>query len=123
MSGTSLVYELFAECRPGSVNTHNGLCPGAMTDIRPIIYAIIATMLIKGALTVVTFGIKLPAGIFVPSLVVGACAGRIVGITMQTLMWRYPDNPMFAVCKGDAACIVPGLKRYVLYSLILALIT
>lgn len=109
MSGTALVYELFAECRTGAIDTHNGLCPNALTDVRPVISAIAITMLIKAALTVVTFGIKLPAGIFIPSLVVGACTGRITGITMQTLMWKFPDSSVFAACKGDASCIVPGM--------------
>lgn len=34
----------------------------------PVITAIGVALVIKGALTIVTFGIKLPAGIFIPSL-------------------------------------------------------
>lgn len=34
---------------------------------------------------VITFGIRVPAGIFIPALLVGACFGRMLGIVMQYL--------------------------------------
>ena len=69
MSGTELVYNLFAECQPGSPNTHQGLCVlNPPQQAVPVISAIAVALVIKGALTIVTFGIKLPAGIFIPSL-------------------------------------------------------
>ncbi len=34
---------------------------------------------------VITFGIKIPCGLFVPSLAMGAITGRLVGIVMQLL--------------------------------------
>jgi chloride channel 3/4/5 len=61
-------------------------------------------MCVKGALTVVTFGIKVPAGIFIPSLGVGACAGRVLGIFMQWLQLNYPNHRMFKSCQGDLDC-------------------
>ncbi|KAK2463234.1 hypothetical protein APHAL10511_004889 [Amanita phalloides] len=110
MSGTELVYMLFSECKLG--NTHDGLCvanPGSLAAIWPVIRAIGVAMIVKAALTVVTFGIKLPAGIFIPTLGVGACAGRIMGIGMQWLQLQYPDATLFRSCGGDLKCIVPGL--------------
>ena len=69
MGGTELVYNLFAECRDGSKNTHSGLCVlDPPTQATPVIGAIFLAMLVKGALTIVTFGIKVPAGIFIPTL-------------------------------------------------------
>ena len=69
MGGTELVYNLFAECRDGSKNTHSGLCVlDPPTQAMPVIGAIFLAMLVKGALTIVTFGIKVPAGIFIPTL-------------------------------------------------------
>ena len=73
MGGTELVYNLFAECRTGSSNTHSGLCVlDPPTQAWPVIQAIATAMVVKSVLTLVTFGIKLPAGIFIPSLG-GAC--------------------------------------------------
>ncbi|KAH7914150.1 chloride channel [Hygrophoropsis aurantiaca] len=116
MGGTELVYNLFSECRTGSSNTHVGLCvldPGNFDHIWPIVRAILVAMVVKGALTIVTFGIKLPAGIFIPTLGVGACAGRIVGIAVQWLQWRYPSSTVFEACGGDMDCVVPGLYAMV----------
>jgi chloride channel 3/4/5 len=116
MGGTELVYNLFSECRTGSRNTHSGLCvidPGSYEHVRPVVRAILIAMLVKGTLTVVTFGIKVPAGIFIPTLGVGACAGRVLGIAMQWLQLNYPNLGVFEVCKGDLDCIVPGLYAMV----------
>ena len=35
---------------------------------------------------VITFGIKVPCGLFVPSLAIGAITGRIVGVFMEILI-------------------------------------
>ncbi|KAG8967232.1 hypothetical protein FRC03_010476 [Tulasnella sp. 419] len=112
MGGTELVYNLFAECLPG--DDHSGLCVSRSTDPGPVVRAIALALVVKGALTVVTFGIKLPAGIFIPSLGVGACAGRILGIGIQYLQWQYPDWTLLGSCnseKGD--CVIPGIYAMV----------
>ena len=113
MGGTEFVYNLFAMCLPGP-NTHEGLCvldPGKQTF--DVIRMIAVAMVLKAALTVVTFGIKLPAGIFIPTLGVGACAGRIVGLAVQYAQWRWPAAPIFSSCKPDAQCVIPGLYAMV----------
>jgi chloride channel 3/4/5 len=110
MGGTELVYNLFAECKMG--NTHEGLCiadPGSPTAIWPVARAIGVAMIVKAALTVITFGVKLPAGIFIPTLGVGACAGRIMGIAVQWFQYQYPDAILVRSCHGNLNCIVPGL--------------
>ncbi|PPQ67255.1 hypothetical protein CVT25_005839 [Psilocybe cyanescens] len=116
MGGTELIYNLFAECRTGSGNTHLGLCiidPGSVTHVWPVARSILVAMLVKAGLTIVTFGIKLPAGIFIPTLGVGACAGRVMGIAMQWLQIKHPNLSMFRACGGDIDCIVPGLYAMV----------
>ncbi|KAI0335116.1 hypothetical protein GY45DRAFT_1241346 [Cubamyces sp. BRFM 1775] len=114
MGGTELVYNLFAECRAGSSNTHSGLCVlDPPTQAIPVIRSIFVALLVKGALTIVTFGIKVPAGIFIPTLGVGACAGRILGILIQWAQYSYPESAAFAVCKGDLNCVIPGLYAMV----------
>jgi chloride channel 3/4/5 len=76
MGGTELVYNLFAECRTGAGGARSALCVlDPPTQAGAVIRAVGTAMLVKGALTIITFGIKLPAGIFIPSLGVGACAG------------------------------------------------
>ncbi|EPQ57244.1 clc channel [Gloeophyllum trabeum ATCC 11539] len=114
MGGTELVYNLFAECRSGSVNSHEGLCVlDPPKQAWPAIKAIAVALLVKGALTIVTFGIKVPAGIFIPTLGVGACAGRILGILVQWMQFKYPQSSLFASCHGDLDCVIPGLYAMV----------
>ncbi|KAL1701528.1 chloride channel [Schizophyllum commune] len=116
MGGTELVYNLFAECRTGSGNTHSGLCvvdPGAFAAVWPVARAILVAMVVKGALTIVTFGIKVPAGIFIPTLGVGACAGRVLGIAMQWHQMQSPEGRLYKACAGDLDCIIPGLYAMV----------
>ncbi|KAL4078358.1 chloride channel [Scleroderma yunnanense] len=116
MAGTELVYNLFAECKPGSQNRHFGLCvqdPGSLEHVWPVVQLIVMTMVMKGALTIVTFGIKLPAGIFIPTLGVGACAGRLLGIMMRYFQWNYPDSGIFSACGRDKDCVIPGLYAMV----------
>lgn len=42
-------------------------------------------------ITVFTFGIKVPAGIFIPSLCMGGIVGRIVGICVEQFVFNYND--------------------------------
>ncbi len=115
MGGTELVANLFAECRKGS-SDHSDLCvldASTFAQIWPVVSAILVALVVKGTLTIITFGIKVPAGIFIPTLGVGACAGRILGIFMQYLQARHPDSRMFAACGGDLDCVVPGLYAMV----------
>lgn len=113
MGGTELVYNLFAECRPGE-GLHSALCVLDPPRQAPaVIRAILTALVVKGALTIVTFGIKVPAGIFIPTLGVGACAGRIMGLCVQWLLYKYPTSPLFRRCNGDLDCVVPGLYAMV----------
>ena len=105
MGGTELIYSLFRDCRTGAGNKNSDLCvnPGSSHALA-VIQSILLAMVVKAILTVITFGIKLPAGIFIPTLGVGACAGRIMGIGIQWLQMRYPDIALFSACKGDTDC-------------------
>ncbi len=50
------------------------------------VWQLVLALLVKGLLTIFTYGIKVPAGLFIPSMFVGACFGRIVGICMEQLL-------------------------------------
>ncbi|EJU02325.1 clc channel [Dacryopinax primogenitus] len=111
MGGPELVYNLFAEC--SSEKGHEGLCVREREEVNAVLSAIGVTLLVKGALTIITFGIKVPAGIFIPTLGVGACFGRIVGLALQTLQAQRPDLPVFGFCKQGEDCIIPGVYAMV----------
>jgi chloride channel 3/4/5 len=105
---TELLFELASPCDP---NSHTGLCPHE-DDIPKVIRYLIVAFVIKAFLTIITFGIKLPAGIYVPSMVVGGLMGRIVGHITQYLVLRNPNFFLFKSCpatSGIEACVTPGV--------------
>ena len=84
---------------------------------------------IRTLLVIVSYGCKVPAGIFVPSMAIGATFGRMVGIIVKA-MYRfvappcfakrdvlntrraYPTSGIFAVCQPDIPCITPGTYAF-----------
>ena len=112
MGGAELIADLFSECHEHEY--FDGLCVATPEQIRPLISSLVFAMIAKGALTIITFGIKLPAGIFIPTLAVGAVFGRIVGLLVQYTQWIRPDLPLFDFCDStDSSCIVPGVYAMV----------
>ena len=109
-----LLYELASPCETFT-DTGTSLC-ATQDRIPEVIFYLCIAFVIKAILTTVTFGIKVPAGIYVPSMVVGGLLGRIVGHVVQYLTLRYPDFGMFASCPRDGspeACVVPGVYALV----------
>lgn len=53
----------------------------------------------------------MPAGIYVPSMVVGGLGGRLIGHLVQWLVLRFPHNAIFGKCAAVApgSCITPGV--------------
>ena len=110
---TELLFELASPCDQNNV-PGTGLCPQA-DQISSVIYHLGIAFIIKSFLTIITFGLKVPAGIYVPSMVVGGLLGRIVGHTVQLLTLRFPDASLFANCPvgGTDACVTPGVYAMV----------
>jgi chloride channel 3/4/5 len=63
-------------------------------------------------LVIISYGCKVPAGIFVPSMAIGASFGRTIGILVQALHESFPDSKFFASCKPDIPCITPGTYAF-----------
>ena len=105
---TELMFEIASPCGKGD---DSGLCPQNSDEIPGIIRYLVIAFVIKALLTVVTFGIKVPAGIYVPSMVVGGLMGRIVGHLVQYLVQVYPHNSITGcpVGGGPEDCVVPGV--------------
>jgi chloride channel 3/4/5 len=64
-------------------------------------------------LIIVSYGSKVPAGIFVPSMAVGASFGRFIGLLVRGLQSAYPNSAFFAGCPSDGGvCITPGTYAF-----------
>jgi chloride channel 3/4/5 len=99
---------LFQECRDGS--DYDKLCD---RDQRwHMIGSLAIATVVRTLLVVISFGCKVPAGIFVPSMAVGAAFGRMVGIFMQHIHESYPTNAFFSACDPDGPCITPGTYAF-----------
>ena len=110
---TELLFELASPCGKGDVS---GLCPQHGDEIMGIVGYLCIAFVIKSLLTTITFGIKVPAGIYVPSMVVGGLLGRIVGHLVQFLTFKYPNAAIFNGCPVDGgleSCVTPGVYALV----------
>jgi len=104
---SELVVNLFQECDPTKGDYH-GLCnASAMWEN---VFLLILTAVIKMAFTIWTFGMMVPAGIFLPGIAIGACLGRAVGLLTQELQHAYPTAWIFLSCPPDPSvrCVSPG---------------
>uniref|UniRef100_A0A915LKV1 CBS domain-containing protein n=1 Tax=Meloidogyne javanica TaxID=6303 RepID=A0A915LKV1_MELJA len=133
--GQNPIYELFDRCGPedygqnlcdynrnftfGQVvdkvddNYHTGdLGSGLQTAIFQLVMALFAKLLF----TIFTFGVKVPSGLFVPSLAMGAIAGRLLGIKVEGLTYalqqQYPKSDLWT-CRIGRDCVMPGLYAMV----------
>uniref|UniRef100_F6S3K2 Chloride channel protein n=1 Tax=Macaca mulatta TaxID=9544 RepID=F6S3K2_MACMU len=78
------------------------------------IWQLCLALIFKIIMTVFTFGIKVPSGLFIPSMAIGAIAGRIVGIAVEQLAYYHHDWFIFKEwCEVGADCITPGLYAMV----------
>ncbi|KAI1816029.1 voltage-gated chloride channel-like protein [Poronia punctata] len=106
-----LLLNLAAPCDEDRKDEGLGLCASSMDDIPGIILMLLAAFVIKGFLTIITFGIKVPAGIYVPSMVVGGLMGRIVGHIAQWSVLRFPHWSIWGGCAllQESTCVQPGV--------------
>uniref|UniRef100_A0A3Q4HBT1 Chloride channel protein n=1 Tax=Neolamprologus brichardi TaxID=32507 RepID=A0A3Q4HBT1_NEOBR len=126
MSGSELISELFNDCslldssqlcgyKQVNTGVDNSLAdrpagPGLYTALWQLALALVFKMMI----TVITFGMKVPSGLFIPSMAVGAIAGRLLGVGMEQLAYYNHDSVIFkGWCSQGADCITPGLYAMV----------
>lgn len=132
-SSSSLIKQLFDRCGPEDYmmdlcdyqnktfssdkvddNYHTGeLGEGVHSAFVQLILALI----VKLVLTIFTFGIKVPSGLFVPSLAMGAIAGRLLGITVEgitaSLQKDIGMHSSIWSCQIGKDCVMPGLYAMV----------
>ncbi|KAJ3585574.1 hypothetical protein NHX12_014293 [Muraenolepis orangiensis] len=131
MSGGELIRELFNDCSlldssqlcgyKQVSNTTSGAAVGNGLADRPAdsglytaLWQLSLALLFKMVITVVTFGMKVPSGLFIPSMAVGAIAGRLLGVAMEQLAYYNHDWVIFrGWCSPGADCITPGLYAMV----------
>ncbi|CAJ0651299.1 13722_t:CDS:10 [Entrophospora sp. SA101] len=109
MDMTETLGILFQECET-KTHDYEGLCKDSEM-FRMACLLFIATVLRFGFI-IITYGTKVPAGIFIPSMAVGATFGRFLGLFVKALYIAYPEFPLFASCKPDVPCVTPGMYAF-----------
>jgi H+/Cl- antiporter ClcA len=85
------IYALFSSCpvaTPGKRMPHDpvGLCNGVGSEaFEEFVKLLCGAAILRFMQTAVTFGASIPAGLFVPSLFIGGCFGRILGALLKHL--------------------------------------
>lgn len=77
-----------------------------------MILSLLFATVMRTFLVIISYGCKVPAGIFVPSMAIGASFGRMVGILVQALHEAFPHAKFFAACEPDVPCITPGTYAF-----------
>lgn len=99
---------LFRECEGGG--DYDNLCQ-SWAQWRMVNSLLLATVL-RIALVIISYGCKVPAGIFVPSMAIGATFGRMIGIIVKSLHNSFPHSSFFSACQPDVPCITPGTYAF-----------
>lgn len=99
---------LFKECEGGG--DYDNLCQ-SWAQWRMVNSLLIATV-VRAILVVLSYGCKVPAGIFVPSMAIGATFGRMLGILVKAAHNAYPQAALFSTCEPDVPCVTPGTYAF-----------
>ncbi|XP_062440717.1 H(+)/Cl(-) exchange transporter 5 isoform X4 [Rhea pennata] len=127
MSTSELISELFNDCGILDssklceyVNDFNSTKADDLPDraagpgVYTAMWQLALALIMKVFITIFTFGMKVPSGLFIPSMAVGAIAGRLLGVGMEQLAFYHHDWVIFSGwCSQGADCITPGLYAMV----------
>ena len=105
---TEMMAMLFRECEGDQ--DYDGICE---TKNRwSMISSLFFATTLRIVLVIISYGCKVPAGIFVPSMAIGASFGRMIGILVQALHESFPKSRFFSACEPDVPCITPGTYAF-----------
>lgn len=105
-TNTQIHTSLFIEC-PVDGSDVEGMDALVCDGIKfwNLVFVLIYAMLAKLVLTIFTFGARLPAGLFIPSMTIGGCAGRLIGILMDITVEKNRHFFLFRECISTSNCI------------------
>lgn len=96
--------DLLQECSQGNwleLCTEGRLVPSVMLLLSASVLGLI--------LSAATFGARIPAGIILPSMTVGAALGRATGMLVQQWHRSFPEAWIFSSCTTIDDCVTPGV--------------
>ncbi|KAG2180237.1 hypothetical protein INT43_004026 [Umbelopsis isabellina] len=107
---TEIMGILFRECEGPDGEDYYGLCQ--QSEVGRMITLLLFATVLRTAGTIFTYGCKVPCGIFVPSMAIGATFGRMLGLIAKSWQAAYPEFVLFASCQPDVPCVTPGTYAF-----------
>ncbi|KAJ2716978.1 glycerol ethanol, ferric requiring protein [Coemansia spiralis] len=77
-----------------------------------VVWGLLVATVLRAAGTIVAYGCRVPCGIFVPSMAIGASFGRMLGTLLQAVHRAHPKWALFAPCAPDTVCITPATYAF-----------
>ncbi|GJD06560.1 H(+)/Cl(-) exchange transporter 3 [Galdieria sulphuraria] len=113
-SNSEILTSLFNECSDDSqelddIAKKNEAYLCSVKNSKQVALALLVGTFLKLFTAVITFGIKLPTGIFIPSLTVGGLCGRLIGVLVKGSVTKYPKFPLFRECLLSTSCVSPAI--------------
>ncbi len=106
ISNGELVGQLFSQCERDDRRIVCG-------ETHDVVWMLSRILVIKFVLMFLSFGIKVPAGFFMPSMAVGAIIGRITGEVLEWFVIRHSEWDLFQSCPVTGPCVIPGVYAIV----------
>lgn len=104
MDMTESLEVLFRQC--DGARASDALCQSRVQW--SMAFSLLVATALRFVLVILSYGCKVPAGIFIPSMAVGATFGRMVGILVKALQTAHPGWGIFAACPAGEPCVTPG---------------
>jgi len=90
LGDSELLSNLAATCNSGATSFLGLRNCGSSQPLSALLRPLAIAFVVKGILTIVSFGLCVPAGIYVPSMATGALVGKAVGYSVEALSWKLP---------------------------------
>ncbi|KAI8391763.1 chloride channel [Radiomyces spectabilis] len=107
---TEIMGILFRECEGAEGENYHGICQE--DKVGWMVALLFLATILRTLGTIVSYGCKVPCGIFVPSMAIGATFGRMIGLLVKAWQAADPEFFLFASCKPDVPCITPGTYAF-----------
>ncbi|WLF76387.1 hypothetical protein PVL30_000089 [Lodderomyces elongisporus] len=108
-ASAELILDLATSCSGGEPD--RSLCPTTRDQYISEIVSLLTAFIVKLVLTFITFGLKLPCGIYVPSMVIGALYGRVLAMCIQFigLILKDTSTLSFMCMPNSTNCVDMGI--------------
>lgn len=124
LTNTEVLAALFQECpESGMIGEGADAVVCDTSQVGTLMLILSYATIVKLFLTILTFGSRVPAGLFIPSMTIGACAGRMIGILVKMASESHPDWFIFRECSSTSLCVRPSMYALVGASSTLAGVT